>query len=97
MDIGGQTREEAVSYLTSLVGDVTMVVQYRKEGILILIYYPYLYSAYTPKIASIKAAELKQLTSAPISTQAKPYFIAPMSPARAATEHSGAERNPDMH
>ena len=52
---------------------------------------------HTPKIASMKAAELKQLTSAPISTQAKPYFIAPMSPARAATEHSGAERNPDMH
>ncbi|XP_059173109.1 tight junction protein ZO-1-like isoform X2 [Physella acuta] len=30
-EITGLTREEAVSYLTSLVGEVTMVVQYRKE------------------------------------------------------------------
>ncbi|CAL1548287.1 unnamed protein product [Lymnaea stagnalis] len=30
-EITGLTREEAVSYLTSLVGEVTMVVQYKKE------------------------------------------------------------------
>ena len=31
-DISGLTREEAVGYLTSLMGQVTLVVQYRKEG-----------------------------------------------------------------
>lgn len=31
-DITGLTREEAVVYLTSLKGLVSMVVQYRKEG-----------------------------------------------------------------
>ncbi|GFO31765.1 tight junction protein zo-1 [Plakobranchus ocellatus] len=30
-EISGMTREEAVSYLTSLTGQVTMLVQYRKE------------------------------------------------------------------
>ena len=31
-EISGLTREEAVSYLTSLTGQVSMLVQYRKEG-----------------------------------------------------------------
>ena len=31
-DIVGLTREEAVSYLTSLDGMVTLIVQYKKEG-----------------------------------------------------------------
>ena len=31
-DVVGLTREEAVTYLTSLDGNVTMLVQYKKEG-----------------------------------------------------------------
>lgn len=32
MDIVGLTREEAVAHLTSLEGQVTLIVQYKKEG-----------------------------------------------------------------
>lgn len=32
MEIPGMTREDAVTYLTSLEGRVSMVVQYKREG-----------------------------------------------------------------
>ena len=35
----GLTREEAVAHLTGLEGQVTLIVQYKKEGELYFLYY----------------------------------------------------------